>query len=88
MPARRPLGRLRYLGEIKLHLKVITYIDGFNLYHGALENTPYKWLDVVMLGKHLMPRYDVVATKYFTSFFRLFDGTSRWIKKSDRDRHW
>ena len=67
MPARRPSGRLRSLRGIFLKKKVITYIDGFNLYHGAVENTPYKWLDIVMLGKCLMPKYNVVATKYFTS---------------------
>lgn len=25
------------------------YIDGFNLYYGALKGTPYKWLDIVKL---------------------------------------
>lgn len=27
------------------------YIDGFNLYRGCLENSPYKWLDLVALAE-------------------------------------
>ena len=32
------------------------YIDGFNLYYGALKGTPYKWLDLEALCRKLMPR--------------------------------
>ena len=27
-------------------MKVIVYIDGFNLFYGMLKGTPYKWLDL------------------------------------------
>ena len=27
-------------------MKIHSYIDGFNLYYGALKGTPYKWLDL------------------------------------------
>ena len=32
------------------------YVDGFNLYYGALKGTPYKWLDLGALSKVLLPR--------------------------------
>jgi hypothetical protein len=30
-------------------MQTTVYIDGYNLYYGALRGTPYKWLDVVRL---------------------------------------
>jgi uncharacterized LabA/DUF88 family protein len=50
--------------------RVITYIDGFNLYFGmkAQYQNKYLWLDVEALSKSLLtPRQNLVATKYFTS---------------------
>lgn len=35
--------------------RVNVYIDGFNLYYGALKRTPYKWLDVSKLCQALLP---------------------------------
>ena len=32
------------------------YVDGFNLYYGALKGTRYKWLDPVRLSARLLPR--------------------------------
>jgi uncharacterized LabA/DUF88 family protein len=43
------------------------YIDGFNLYHGALKNTPFKWLDVSQLCKHLLQGHRIEKIKYFTA---------------------
>jgi len=51
-------------------LRVITYIDGFNLYFGmkAEYNNKYLWLDVEALSNSLLaPGQTLVATKYFTS---------------------
>jgi hypothetical protein len=47
--------------------RAFIYIDGFNLYYGAVKDTPYKWLDVVALGKHFLKQYEVMKTKYFTA---------------------
>ena len=50
--------------------RVITYIDGFNLYFGmkAQYNNKYLWLDVEALSNSLLlPDQSLVATKYFTS---------------------
>jgi hypothetical protein len=48
-------------------MRTIVYVDGFNLYYGALKGTPYKWLDLGALCRRLLPRNDIVALKYFTA---------------------
>ena len=51
--------------------QTIFYIDGFNLYHGLLKDTPSRqWLDLERFATSLLPRleeHDVVAIKYFTA---------------------
>jgi hypothetical protein len=48
-------------------MKAIVYVDGFNLYYGALKGTPYKWLNLDKLCRLLLPRNQIVAIKYFTA---------------------
>ena len=48
-------------------MNTIVYVDGFNLYYGALRGTSYKWLDVVALCRALLPRHVVTGVKYFTA---------------------
>jgi uncharacterized LabA/DUF88 family protein len=48
-------------------MKTIVYVDGFNLYYGAVKGTPYKWLDVLKLSKFLLPKSRIVKIKYFTA---------------------
>ena len=44
------------------------YIDGFNLFHGALRHTAYKWLNpLAMVESILGSGHCVVSTKYFTA---------------------
>jgi len=43
------------------------YIDGLNLYHGALKDTPCKWLNPETLVRHLLPLDDIVHIRYFTA---------------------
>ena len=44
------------------------YVDGFNLYYGAVKSTPYKWLNLVELARQLLPAgYVVDKLKYFTA---------------------
>ena len=31
-------------------MRTQVYVDGFNLYYGALKDTPFKWLDPVKLA--------------------------------------
>src|SRR6266404_262250 len=47
--------------------KVSVYIDGFNLYYGALKGTPYKWLDLTRLCQALLPSDTIQEIKYFTA---------------------
>jgi uncharacterized LabA/DUF88 family protein len=43
------------------------YVDGFNLYYGAVRGTPYKWLDVRRLSELLLPGHSIEAVRYFTA---------------------
>jgi hypothetical protein len=43
------------------------YIDGFNLYFGALKGSPYKWLDLEALCAKLLPHNDVRDIHYCTA---------------------
>ena len=43
------------------------YIDGFNLYYGAVKGTPYRWLDVRKMCELLLPDLQVERIKYFTA---------------------
>jgi len=46
---------------------VNVYIDGFNLYYGAVKDTPYRWLDLHALCARMLPNDTVQAIKYFTA---------------------
>jgi hypothetical protein len=46
----------------------MVYVDGFNLYYGALKGTPHRWLDLgALCSKLLRPHQQVVGIKYFTA---------------------
>lgn len=48
--------------------RVRVYVDGFNLYYGALKPRPScKWLDLVALAQLLRPSDDIEAVRYFTA---------------------
>ena len=52
-------------------MRTIAYVDGYNLYYGRLQGTPYKWLDLQTLIRKLLhiqnPSFELVQVKYFTS---------------------
>ena len=48
-------------------MRATVYVDGFNLYYGAVQRTPFRWLDVVALSSRLLPRDTVVRVRYFTA---------------------
>ena len=53
--------------------RVITYIDGYNLYHGLLAAglRSSRWLDLPALGRSLLkPEQDLALTRYFTTRVR------------------
>ena len=45
----------------------IVYIDGFNLYYGALKYGPHKWLDLAALCVALLPGRTIKRIRYFTA---------------------
>jgi uncharacterized LabA/DUF88 family protein len=48
--------------------QVIVYIDGFNLYYGAVKSTPYRWLNLDALCRQLLrPNDTLKAIKYYTA---------------------
>jgi hypothetical protein len=49
------------------HPRTNVYVDGFNLYYGALKGTPYKWLDVATLCQRLLPAARIQRIRYFTA---------------------
>lgn len=48
-------------------MKVNVYVDGFNLYYGAVKGTPYRWLNIAALCHWLLPNDPVHQIKYFTA---------------------
>ncbi len=58
------------------NVRVIAYIDGFNLYHGLCDSglRTSRWLDLSRLCQSLLlPGQVLEATKYFTSMTRRSD---------------
>ena len=43
------------------------YIDGFNLYYGAVKDSPYRWLDLNALCQRMLPNDTIATIKYFTA---------------------
>lgn len=43
------------------------YIDGMNLFYGALKGTPHKWLDLRSLSRALVPEDEIAVIRYFTA---------------------
>jgi hypothetical protein len=43
------------------------YVDGFNLYYGAVKGTAYKWLDIEAVCRRLLPNDDIRLIRYFTA---------------------
>ena len=49
-------------------MRTRVYVDGFNLYYGALKDTPFKWLNLVKLARRMLPAGHVVdKLNYFTA---------------------
>lgn len=53
------------------NLRTVVYIDGFNLYYGALRGTSWKWLDLpAFCSRTLGPQNQILAVKYYTATVR------------------
>jgi hypothetical protein len=64
-------------------VKTNVYIDGFNLYYGAVKDTSYKWLDLHKLCTLIFPNNDIQRIRYFTA---LVKNTPRDPTKSQRQQ--
>lgn len=50
------------------YVRTRIYVDAFNLYYGALRNTPYKWLDIDALCRKLLNTSNSIEhIHYFTA---------------------
>lgn len=56
----------------------IVYVDGFNLYYGAVKGTPYKWLNLQQLFERLRPNDELQVVKYFTA---LVEGQTKQLNQ-------
>lgn len=48
-------------------MRTYVYVDGFNLYYGAVKGTPYKWLNILKLCQLLLPKNQILKIKYFSA---------------------
>ena len=48
-------------------MKANIYVDGFNLYYGAVKGTPYRWLNIATMCRLLLPRDEINQIEYFTA---------------------
>jgi uncharacterized LabA/DUF88 family protein len=48
-------------------MKINVYVDGFNLYYGAIKRTPYRWLDLLAMCQLLFPNDTINQIKYFSA---------------------
>jgi uncharacterized LabA/DUF88 family protein len=48
-------------------VRTVVYIDGFNLYYGAVKGTPWKWLDLAKLFGIIRAADDIQCIRYFTA---------------------
>jgi hypothetical protein len=48
-------------------MKANVYVDGFNLYYGAVKGTPYRWLNIAAMCRLLLPHDQISRIKYFTA---------------------
>jgi hypothetical protein len=57
--------------------RTIVYIDGFNLYYRRLKGTPYRWLNLDVLCRLLLPDNQIEHMKYYTARITDSDRFSR-----------
>lgn len=48
-------------------MKTNVYVDGFNLYYGAVKDTPYKWLNIRRMCELAFPKNEIAEVHYCTA---------------------
>ena len=56
-----------FYGGDAMRNRSIIYIDGFNLYYGAVKNMPWKWLGIERYFSSFLPDDEIQIIKYFTA---------------------
>jgi hypothetical protein len=51
-------------------MKTNVYVDGFNLYYGAVKGTPYKWLDIRKYLELAFPKNAIHEVHYCTAIVK------------------
>ena len=65
-------------------MRTNAYIDGFNLYYGALKDTAFKWLDLgVLIPLMLGHKHDVACIKYFTAKVKVSETDPRQSERQE-----
>jgi uncharacterized LabA/DUF88 family protein len=54
-------------------MRAVAYIDGFNLYYGAVRNSAYKWLNLRQTCEEIFPEYEILQVYYFTARVKRLD---------------
>ena len=52
---------------IIVRVRTHVYIDGFNLYYGAIRGTRYHWLDLDKMCRLLLPENQILSIRYCTA---------------------
>jgi hypothetical protein len=48
-------------------MKTIVYVDGFNLYYGAVKGTSHRWLNLARMCQLLLPHDTIHRINYYTA---------------------
>lgn len=59
------------------------YIDGLNLYYGAVKNTPHKWLDLEAVARRLVPADSIKRIRYFTATLKPIGGSTAALQRQN-----
>jgi hypothetical protein len=51
-------------------VKTNVYVDGFNLYYGAVKGTPHKWLNIRKMCELTFPRNEIAEIHYCTAIVK------------------
>lgn len=51
-------------------MRTNVYVDGFNLYYGAVKGTPYKWLNIRRCCELVFPRHNIHEIHYCTAIVK------------------
>jgi hypothetical protein len=51
-------------------MKTNVYVDGFNLYYGAVKDTPYKWLNIRRMCEMAFPKNEIAEVHYCTAIVK------------------